>query len=424
MLCSGSFVFKVPFDVHKRCHRFLCWSYVGRCTVIGSSHHVISEKQLRVGTDGTDRERTDRDRGHTDTQSRDRERIDTQRGHTQREDKQRQRTDRERGQTERGQPEREDKQRQRTDRERGQTERERTDRERTEETERAQSCFTCITSSRTGFFVHWMLDRAQRPKLAVLSLDEPGSEDRQCFPSADWLWSCRPFDQCRLSTLSGTLPAQPHQQLLQQSLQSKISKDGLRSKKKMEQKPPEEKMRQIEGEFRKIADGVREIQEGAGRVITAGAVAGGLGLGATVGLGILVVAAWFTGGVSLAVGLLAVAVGLLAGGGTVARGAAVVFGGNVTKAMKENGSAKKVEELGKEFMEMVEPLKNNLEKIKKTCEKLEDRSAELQAGKTLTDMEDFQRILGQVPELAPSSGVVWSKKLGNTIIQSADLCQK
>ncbi|XP_032363502.1 uncharacterized protein LOC116676646 [Etheostoma spectabile] len=186
----------------------------------------------------------------------------------------------------------------------------------------------------------------------------------------------------------------------------------------------EEKMRQIEGEFRKIADGVREIQEGAGRVITAGAVAGGLGLGATVGLGILVVAAWFTGGVSLAVGLLAVAVGLLAGGGTVARGAAVVFGGNVTKAMKENGSAKKVEELGKEFMEMVEPLKNNLEKIKKTCEKLEDRSAELQAGKTLTDMEDFQRILGQVPELAPSSGVVWSKKLGNTIIQSADLCQK
>ncbi|TDH02489.1 hypothetical protein EPR50_G00173690 [Perca flavescens] len=116
--------------------------------------------------------------------------------------------------------------------------------------------------------------------------------------------------------------------------------------------------------------------------------------------------------------------------------------------MKENGSVKKVEELGKEFMEMVEPLKKDLEEIKRTCEKLEQRSAELQAGITLTDMEEFQRSLTRVSELAGRSRVVLSAsailmssidvllllirvtatpedddKLRNSIIQSADCFQ-
>ncbi|XP_035863923.1 uncharacterized protein LOC118496403 [Sander lucioperca] len=209
----------------------------------------------------------------------------------------------------------------------------------------------------------------------------------------------------------------------------------------------EHRMRQIAGEFREISDEVRKMQKTTDKVRTAGAVAGGVGIGAVIGIALLVLAAPFTGGASLS------AVGPLAVAAAAAGGGAVVVGVNVTKTMKENGSVKKVEELGKEFMEIVEPLKYNLEKIKKTCEKLEQRSAELQAEKTLTDMEEFQRILTRVTELAGRSEEVLSaaailmsvigdllllivkvfrlnatpeehEKLGNSIIQSADHCQK
>ncbi|XP_035848910.1 uncharacterized protein LOC118493378 [Sander lucioperca] len=77
-----------------------------------------------------------------------------------------------------------------------------------------------------------------------------------------------------------------------------------------------------------------------------------------------------------------------------------------------NRSIKKVEELGKDFMEIIERLKKDLEEIKRTCEKLEERSTELQAGITLTDMEDFQRILRRVSEDR------------REIPHLADLCQK
>ncbi|XP_039635484.1 uncharacterized protein LOC120545308 isoform X1 [Perca fluviatilis] len=71
---------------------------------------------------------------------------------------------------------------------------------------------------------------------------------------------------------------------------------------------------------------------------------------------------------------------------------------NVRQRIHENRSIKKVEELGKEFMEMVEPLKKDLEEIKRMCEKLEQRSAEDQAGNTLADMEELQRSLRRVSE--------------------------
>ncbi|XP_039635480.1 uncharacterized protein LOC120545305 [Perca fluviatilis] len=216
----------------------------------------------------------------------------------------------------------------------------------------------------------------------------------------------------------------------------------------------EHRMKEIAGEFREISEEVRKMQKRTDKVRTAGAVAGGVGVGAVIGIGLLVLAAPFTGGASLAaVAPLAVAAGAAAVGGAVAGGAAVVVGVNVTKTMKENRSVNKVEELGKDFMEIIEPLKYNLEKIKKTCEKLEQRSAELQAEKTLTDMEDFQRSLRQVSEVAGRSEEVLSSAailmsviggllllivkvfrlnatheednmLGNSIIQSADHCQK
>ncbi|XP_039634611.1 uncharacterized protein LOC120544724 [Perca fluviatilis] len=238
----------------------------------------------------------------------------------------------------------------------------------------------------------------------------------------------------------------------------------------------EQKMREIVREFREISDGVRKMQEITDRVRTVGAVTGGVGIGLSVlaalftggvslavvllvaaaggavtgagGIGLSFLAAMFTGGVSLAVVPLAAVAG-----GAAAAGKGVVFAVNVTKRMKETGSAKKVEELGKEFMEIVEPLKKDLEEIKRTCEKLEERSAGDQAGITLRDMEGLQRILTRVSELAERSeevvfvtatlmGIIRclilllvtifrvtatpeeDKKLRNSIIQSAVRCQE
>ncbi|XP_039635489.1 uncharacterized protein LOC120545309 [Perca fluviatilis] len=210
----------------------------------------------------------------------------------------------------------------------------------------------------------------------------------------------------------------------------------------------EPKMQEIEGEFRNIAE-VRKMQKRTDKnaLAIAGAVIGGLGIragvgiGAAVGIGLLVFAAPFTEGASLAaVAPLAVAAGAVAGG-------AVVAGVNSIKTMKANRSIKKVKKLAKDFKEITEPLKIDLEEIKRTCEKLEQRSAGLQAGITLTDMEDFQRILRRVSELAERSGEVLSaavkvmssidvkvfrvtatpeedKKLTDSIIQSADRCQE
>ncbi|XP_039635491.1 uncharacterized protein LOC120545310 [Perca fluviatilis] len=89
-----------------------------------------------------------------------------------------------------------------------------------------------------------------------------------------------------------------------------------------------------------------------------------------------------------------------------------VVDANARQSIHENRSIKKVEELGKEFMEMVDPLKKDLEEIKRMCEKLEQRSAELQAGITLRDMEELQRSLRRVSEDR------------REIIHLADLCSR
>ncbi|XP_039635486.1 uncharacterized protein LOC120545308 isoform X2 [Perca fluviatilis] len=157
----------------------------------------------------------------------------------------------------------------------------------------------------------------------------------------------------------------------------------------------EHRMTQIVEEFRGITDEVRETQQTTDAFRTAGTFTAG------VGIGLLVLAAPLTGGASLAAG--AVGAAAAAGGG------AVVAGANEKKTRKEIERKKKVEKLGKEFMKIVERMKNNLEKIKRRCEKLDQRSAQRQAEKTRADMEEFQRILrrvsedrreGQIPHLA------------------------
>ena len=132
----------------------------------------------------------------------------------------------------------------------------------------------------------------------------------------------------------------------------------------------ESKMREIVREFEKISDEVRKMQEKTDAVRTGGGVIFALGL----------LAAPFAGGASLAAA-------------AAAAGGAVVVGANVTKKLVENKSLEKVEELGKQFMEKVEPLKKILKEIKTTCEKLEQKKTEAQAGNTLMEVKEFQLIL-------------------------------
>ncbi|XP_044189111.1 uncharacterized protein LOC122968170 [Thunnus albacares] len=132
---------------------------------------------------------------------------------------------------------------------------------------------------------------------------------------------------------------------------------------------------------------------------------------------------------------------------------AVAYSVNIGKVIKQTGIANKVEEQGKEFMEIVEPLKENLEEIKTTCEKMEQRSTELQVGLTLSDVEEFRWLITRVPELKEMSRETLSvtvevinimkkmllfvvkivrdcltleedKELRDTIYKSADQCQK
>lgn len=202
------------------------------------------------------------------------------------------------------------------------------------------------------------------------------------------------------------------------------------------------KMRHIVKRFQEIAAEVRKNQETTDVVRTAGAVGGGVGVG--VGL-LALLAAPLTGGASLVVAAGAA--------GTAGVGGATVFGANISKIMKEKGSAEKVEKLGKEFMEIVEPLKNKLQEIKTTCEQLEQRSTEALTDNTLSDMEEFHMILRRVSKLKEKSKDMLvivgegmdiighlilllvrvirvtatpeeDQKLRDSILQSADQCQK
>lgn len=205
----------------------------------------------------------------------------------------------------------------------------------------------------------------------------------------------------------------------------------------------EPKMRDIVRRFQKIAAEVRKNQETTDGARTAGTVGGGVGVG--VGL-LALLAAPLTGGASLAVAAVATGAGAVGG-------AATVVGANISKIMTEKGSAEKVEKLGKEFMRIVEPLKNELQEIKTTCEKLEQRSTEALTDDTLSDMEEFHMILRRVSKLKEKSkdmlvtvlegmGIIGNlvtllvrvirvtatpeedQKLRDSILQSADQCQK
>lgn len=175
----------------------------------------------------------------------------------------------------------------------------------------------------------------------------------------------------------------------------------------------ERRMRQIVGEFQKVAEEVKEMKmQGIVGVVTGG-VACACG----------VLAAPFTGWGTLSI----------AGAGGAVVGASIQ-----KKKQGEKESVKKVDERRREFMVIVERLENDVEEINRMCEMLE----QLQAKNTLSDLKELQRILSLVPGLGSTSKKVLSEvqnmmkvirfseipennqKLRDFIIHSADHCKK
>ncbi|XP_028273158.1 uncharacterized protein LOC114443400 isoform X1 [Parambassis ranga] len=153
-------------------------------------------------------------------------------------------------------------------------------------------------------------------------------------------------------------------------LMDKLSKDGASFIKETDAREPT--MRRIVAELKRISRDLAATQEAFDQGKRAQAEAAHQ-------------AAWFTLGMSYVVA------------------APFVAYTNISKSRAEAESANKVEKLGKEFQQEVEPLKKILEEIQTTCERLEQEFTERQAKHTLRDMEEFQEILRRVSALKKRS---------------------
>lgn len=138
----------------------------------------------------------------------------------------------------------------------------------------------------------------------------------------------------------------------------------------------ESKMKGVERVFEKIGAEVKEKLKTA-------CLARGVGIGVGL-LGLL--AAPFTGGASLAA---AAAVGTVAG-------VTITVGAMIALFIIQNGSAEKLERLGKEFMKIVKPMNKELAEIMAISEKLEQKSTEIQDEDMRADMEEFQKVIRRV----------------------------
>ncbi|XP_069028931.1 uncharacterized protein [Embiotoca jacksoni] len=209
---------------------------------------------------------------------------------------------------------------------------------------------------------------------------------------------------------------------------------------------------EILGGIAGILGGIAEILGGIAEIV--GGIAGILGGIAEILGGIAAIVGVFTapltGGLSslVAAGVGGSVNGVVGGG---VGGGVVVVGANIYKNLLEDGSMNKVEEWGKDFMKLVEPLKKKLEGIQTTCKQLEESVDG--AENTLKDVEEMKKILRRVSELRKKSrgalvlavagmGVIneammlvmgvfnlylspeQDQKLRESIIQSADQCEK
>lgn len=200
----------------------------------------------------------------------------------------------------------------------------------------------------------------------------------------------------------------------------------------------EDQIRQTAEDFRKVAEEVKNMQIKTDSRRITGAVIGGATLvaGAILATGLITV----TGGASL------IAFCISVGGAGVAQA-------NIQKLLFTKEKAEYIEKLGKDFLELIEPLKEKLEEIKILCETLEEESSKVQAEHALKDVREFQMILRKVSELKDRSkgpyfhAVTLMEKIGamllvliniftitaspeedeklrDSIIQSGDQCQK
>ncbi|KAG5271019.1 hypothetical protein AALO_G00174960 [Alosa alosa] len=142
----------------------------------------------------------------------------------------------------------------------------------------------------------------------------------------------------------------------------------------------ESRVREIVGELKATSIEVKDIWDKRTKQCNTGAIVSGIGF----------LAAPFTAGLSL--------LALTAGGATLAYA-------KIQKDSEESGGAKKVETLGKELLEIVEPLRKKAEEIKTTCETLEEKSGSDESA--LGETDEFQKILRRVPEVKKMSvGVI------------------
>lgn len=157
------------------------------------------------------------------------------------------------------------------------------------------------------------------------------------------------------------------------------------------------RMRAIVQELSEISDQVKEMH---GETYTSN-VTGGL----VIGGGLLITYLARRTAVREGAGDMAILPAILVGGALVIAGCRTVFKSNTKETVAEKESIKKVEQLGTEFMTIVEGQKNFLEEIKKVSDELEENSSFLkttagaQAQTTLSEIGEFMRFLRRMKEL-------------------------
>lgn len=163
----------------------------------------------------------------------------------------------------------------------------------------------------------------------------------------------------------------------------------------------EKRTQAIVQELKEISDKVKELQDETFRTSAIWTGVGGLGAGS----GLLT--AFFAGVAATGEG--AGRMATLAAGGLslVAAGSAAIAGATVIKANAKKAAAEKesmrtVEQLGKEFMNIVEQQKKSLKEIKQVSDELCENSSILmttagaQAKTALSEMEELQRLLRRI----------------------------
>ncbi|XP_028273806.1 uncharacterized protein LOC114443718 [Parambassis ranga] len=181
----------------------------------------------------------------------------------------------------------------------------------------------------------------------------------------------------------------------------------------------ESEMRRIVDEIKETEEDLKVEQKKLDKIKRKGAAL--TGLGAVSGVAAIVggvIAAPFTGGLSLALAAGAVCNAAVAGT-AIGKGAETLIDAKNEKLAKEQHCVNMTELRGEIFQLCVKRLKKILEEIQTTCQRLEQRSTERKAKNTLRDMEKFEEILRRVSALKEGSeGAVIRETIRESAYQS------